>query len=208
MAIGRISGPMLLPNLERQGVDLSIDGNLLYFDVTNRTITVGNTIQLYSLPNTAPPPVRSLLYAEGYPSLKTYWAPAPQIYNVGRERYEVTIPSLLGYGNANIDLPLGVSSIVYDLTVSRPGIKVEVFGRVSRDEDNPYTFISSVNHLTDDGTVIMSDGSSFQSRQYSIFANLEDPPAANVYATVTSISNQGAGQPVTLSFYYFRAVPG
>ena len=31
MAIGRISGPMLRANLERQGTDLSIETDLLYF---------------------------------------------------------------------------------------------------------------------------------------------------------------------------------
>ena len=35
MAIGKITGTMLYPNLERQGADLAIDGNLFYFDVTN-----------------------------------------------------------------------------------------------------------------------------------------------------------------------------
>jgi hypothetical protein len=40
MAIGRISGPMLQTNLERQGVDLSIDTDLLYVDVTNGRIGV------------------------------------------------------------------------------------------------------------------------------------------------------------------------
>ena len=40
MAIGRISGPMLRSNLERQGVDLSIENQLLYIDVTNGRIGV------------------------------------------------------------------------------------------------------------------------------------------------------------------------
>jgi len=43
MAIGKISGPMLQPNLERQGVDLSVDGNVAYFDVTNRRLGVNNS---------------------------------------------------------------------------------------------------------------------------------------------------------------------
>ena len=38
MAIGRISGPMLYNNLERQGVDLAFESNILYLDVTNRRI--------------------------------------------------------------------------------------------------------------------------------------------------------------------------
>ena len=43
MAIGKISGPMLQTNLERQGVDLSVDTNVAYFDVTNRRLGVNNS---------------------------------------------------------------------------------------------------------------------------------------------------------------------
>jgi hypothetical protein len=43
MAIGRITGPMLYGNLERQGVDLAIDGNLIYADVTSRRIGVNTS---------------------------------------------------------------------------------------------------------------------------------------------------------------------
>lgn len=49
MAIGKISGPMLQPNLERQGVDLSIDGNVAYFDVTNRRLGVNNSLPTQTL---------------------------------------------------------------------------------------------------------------------------------------------------------------
>lgn len=205
MAIGRVSGPMLLPNLERQGVDLRIDGNLLYFDVTNRSITVGSDKPLYTLPNVAPTG-RSILYAEGSGSLKTFWGPAPINSSVSRQRYTVTIPSLPGYGNANVILNTGMSSIVYNVTVNRPGIKVEVFGTPAKIEPNPYTFISASGHLTDDGTVTLNDGSSFQSRNYSIFANMEEPPKSNMYATITSVSSVGAGSPVVLQFYYYTSI--
>jgi len=40
MAIGKISGPMLQTNLERQGVDLSIDSTTVYVDVTNKRLGV------------------------------------------------------------------------------------------------------------------------------------------------------------------------
>lgn len=49
MAIGKISGPMLQSDLERQGVDLAIDGNVLYADVTNRRIGVGTDSPTQSL---------------------------------------------------------------------------------------------------------------------------------------------------------------
>ena len=49
MAIGRISGPMLRANLERQGVDLSIETNLLYVDVNNKRIGVNEAVPSTSL---------------------------------------------------------------------------------------------------------------------------------------------------------------
>ena len=49
MAIGRISGPMLYSNLERQAANLTIDTDLVIFDVTNRRLGVNNTTPGYSI---------------------------------------------------------------------------------------------------------------------------------------------------------------
>lgn len=49
MAIGKITGTMLYPNLERQGADLSIDANVGYFDVTNRRVGVNTSSPAYTL---------------------------------------------------------------------------------------------------------------------------------------------------------------
>lgn len=234
MAIGRISGPMLLRNLERQGLDLAIDGNLIYFDVTNRRVginnwnpnvsldvigdtsitgnlfvgnlvTVGNHgVAAYTLPNYTPAGFNQIMVAEGGGSLGMFWAPAPPASAIRRRRYTTTVP-LLGFGNVEIVLPLGVSSVVYGLTVSRP-VKVEVFSTPAKSETNPYTFIATPDHLTDDGTVFFNDGSSFQSRQFSLFANFEEPPVPNVYCTISSIDQYLANTPVTLTLFYYPAV--
>lgn len=49
MAIGRITGSMLFSNLDRQGVNLAIDTNLVFFDVTNRRLGINTTNPGYSL---------------------------------------------------------------------------------------------------------------------------------------------------------------
>jgi|APSaa5957512535_1039671.scaffolds.fasta_scaffold00062_48 hypothetical protein len=49
MAIGRVSGPMLQANLERQGSNLAFETNLLYLDVTNSRIGVGTASPGFSL---------------------------------------------------------------------------------------------------------------------------------------------------------------
>jgi hypothetical protein len=48
MAIGRISGPMLFSNLERQGVNLAFESNLLYLDVNNGRVGVVNSSPQYA----------------------------------------------------------------------------------------------------------------------------------------------------------------
>ena len=49
MAIGRISGPMLRANLERQGQDLSVETDLLYVDVNNDRIGINESVPTKSL---------------------------------------------------------------------------------------------------------------------------------------------------------------
>ena len=48
MAIGRISGQMLFSNLERQGIDLAFDSNLIYLDVNNRRVGINANAPQYS----------------------------------------------------------------------------------------------------------------------------------------------------------------
>jgi len=230
MAIGRISGPMLLRDLERQGMDLSFDGDLIYLDVTTRkvgintrqpnveldvrgrasissnlyvggTVTVGN---LYQLPTTQPT-AGQIMVAVGGDTSKTVWFGGLPFPTTRRRKYEYTVANLQGYASNTIVASLGVSSIVYNLKVSRP-VRVEVFGTPAMDEDNPYTFVATPDHLVDDGTVILNDGSSFQSRQYSIWANLEDPPTQNVFIKITSLDSYLANDPVKVEFMYFPAI--
>ena len=239
MAIGRISGPMLLPDLERQGIDLSVDGDLIYFDVTQRRVginkntpeatldVVGNVritsnvdivsgnlfvgggnitvANYYALPNVAPTGPGQTIYSSGDGSIDTYWGPGSPDAAIRRRKYEKEITNLLGYGNVELTVSLGVSSVIYSLSVSRP-CKVEAFGTPDRAEPNPYTFIATPDHLTDDGTVILNDGSSFQSRQYSIWANMEEPPNANIYLRITSIDQFQASTPLLLTLFYYPAV--
>jgi hypothetical protein len=49
MSIGRINGPMLQPNLERQGVNIALDANLTYWDVNNRYVGINTTAPAYAL---------------------------------------------------------------------------------------------------------------------------------------------------------------
>lgn len=125
--------------------------------------------------------------------------------SVERRDFSYTTPAIPTNQSHEFEIELGVSVIVYRLTVSRP-CRIEVFGSADKTELNPYTFVATSDHLIDDGSILLSDGSVIQSRQYSIFANLESPSQPKVYARVTNIDNETS--PVTISLIYFVGVAG
>jgi hypothetical protein len=96
-------------------------------------------------------------------------------------------------------LELAVSCIVLKLEVSRP-VKVKAFGSVTKDESNPYEFLATEDHLVDDGSMVLSDGSRFRSRNFSIFSNFDAVPSDDIYFTVESVDD--AEGPVTLIITY------
>lgn len=229
MAIGRISGPMLFANLERQGLDLAIDGNLIYFDVNRKRIGVNQSSPEYTVHidgfegESATLFVNgnitsySLAVADAYtlPTFSgnagdvltsngaqgTYWSAV--VNQVNRKKFNYEIENLPAGETHEFEIDIGFASIVYALTVNRP-VLVEVFATPTKDETNPYTFLATFDHLTDDGTVLLDDGTIIQQRQYSIFANQEEPPQPKTYCTITNID--GVDGNVSLKLTYFAAV--
>ena len=223
MAIGRISGPMLVMNLERQGLDLSIDGNLIYFDVNQRyvgintnspeqaldvrgvaqvsnlTVKSATTGNIYSLPEEPGPQGYTIVSMGGGVST---WQPG-NAAQIERKKFYHYINDLPSGGFVLVDMNIGIANIVYNLTVSRPCL-VEVFSNKYYNDANPYAFLATVDHLTDDGSVLLDDGSVIQQRQYSIFANLEEPAEPTVYARISNIN--GLPGNVTINMMYFSAV--
>jgi hypothetical protein len=124
---------------------------------------------------------------------------------VTRQDYAHTTPAIEINQFYEFEIPLGVSFIVYRLMLSRP-CRIEVFGTADKTEPNPYTFIATADHLVDDGSILLNDGSIIQSRQYSIFANLETPAQPKVYARISNTDNSIT--PVTVSLVYFTGVMG
>lgn len=231
MAIGRISGPMLFANLERQGLNLAIDGNLIYFDVNRRKIGINtdspmhdlhiegavgdasvyiagqltsNVITVngaYTFPSTDGND-GDVLTTDGNANVQ-WTSVASTSKQVERKKFNYEVVSLPSGSFEEFEMDIGISSIVYGLTVSRPCL-VEVFGTPDKNETNPYTFLATLDHLTDDGTVLLNDGSVIQQRQYSIFANQEEPARNQVYARITN--TDGVAGNVSLSMTYFAAI--
>ena len=236
MAIGRISGPMLFANLDRQGLDLSIDGNLIYFDVNRRRIGINTDTPEYTLHVKSDTEGLANVYIDG-----NFTANGNLIANtisvagqytfpitdgikgevlvtngqgtigwttiagasIDRKIFNYTVPDLPSGSFHDFIMDIGISSIVYGLTVSRPCL-VEVFSTEAKNESNPYTFLATLGHLTDDGTILLNDGSIIQQRQYSIFANQEEPIKHQVYARITN--TDGITGNLKLSMTYFVGI--
>lgn len=83
-------------------------------------------------------------------------------------------------------LPIGNSMIVYAVTVSHP-CTLEIFDDSLREQSNPYTFIATEDHLSDDGSSLLSDGSIFRGRRYYIWSNIDD--SNTIYGRVTNTNS-------------------
>lgn len=102
-----------------------------------------------------------------------------------RQTVEYTTISLAPNAADYFALSLGRSALIFKLIVDTPCI-VEAFGTVLRDENNPYKFVATSDHLEDDGSTLMSDGTVLRGRRYSILANTESGNATDIYFRLTN----------------------
>jgi len=117
-----------------------------------------------------------------------------------------TVDNLVAGSSQEFALGLAVSSIILKLTVSRP-IKVQAFGTPAKDEPNPYEFIATSDHLTDDGSMLLSDGTVFRTRNFSILANMESPSTSNIYFTVSNVDDAEGSVVLTITYLPLELLP-
>lgn len=110
---------------------------------------------------------------------------------------------------ADFALPLGRTIIVYSLAVDTSA-KVEVFETMAAADTNPYTFIATPDHLMDDGSTLMSDGTILRGRRYNIFTNQEsasDPTTSiNIYFRVTNTDVVEKAVTLTIAFLPIESI--
>lgn len=112
------------------------------------------------------------------------------VAKAGREEI-VNSVRLIGSGateTAKIPIP-SKTNMVLKLKLSIPNIKVELHSTLELNDKNPYTFQSTTNHLEDDGTTILEDGTVEYSRRYGFYVNQGD----DVYMYVR-YTNMGQGE--------------
>jgi hypothetical protein len=120
---------------------------------------------------------------------KSVWVEVPD--GSARTAVSYTSPNPISPGGqVDFTLETGKASILLNVTVSDPDIKIEAHGLSARADVNPFTFISYAGHLTDDGTSKLEDSTLQYNRRYAILVNNEGTPSTSTYWRLT---NNGPG---------------
>ena len=82
-------------------------------------------------------------------------------------------------------LPLGKSVLIHSLSVDKL-CQVKAYETPDRLDTNPYNFISALDHLVDDGSTLMSDGTVLRGRRYSVLTNQEVVSSIDIYFRITN----------------------
>lgn len=107
--------------------------------------------------------------------------------------------TLAAGANTQFTLQLGMTAMVLMLTVTEP-VLVQAYSTAAMTDANPYTFLATPDHLSDDGTMLLSDGSTINLRRYAVLANLESPPTKNSYFVVTNPGTTSVSVALTITF--------
>lgn len=112
---------------------------------------------------------------------------------LNRKRKSVFITSnLLEFDEfQNFVLDIGSSILVTKLEVSDPAT-VEIFSKSDMSDEIPYKFISTEDHLIDDGRMLMTDNSIMYSKRTFTLFNNDDPVKNKIYCRLTNSELVGA----------------
>lgn len=97
-----------------------------------------------------------------------------------RQTVNYLIEELAGGSSTDFSLDMGRTNLILALSVDTP-CEIEAFGTSARDETNPYKFVATSDHLLDDGSTILPDGSVWRGRRYSTFVNMESGNSTEIY---------------------------
>ena len=110
MAVGRISGPLLKANLERNGIDLAVETDLLYIDVNNSRIGIKTNTPQYDLD------VNGIISSS---RINTDFLTVNSNYNIGNVNITSTVGNLVLQPGSLSDrtVILGELEVTGDLTI-------------------------------------------------------------------------------------------
>jgi len=110
-----------------------------------------------------------------------------------------TLDKLPVDGSHEFELELGAIAMALKIETNRP-VRVRAFAKPEKDDENPYEFVSTTDHLADDGRQMFEDGTILRTRNYSILANFEDPIKNFLYWTFDSIDADEGSVVLTVTF--------
>lgn len=119
------------------------------------------------------------------PNNEANWSLATFTVPVSRGVAQYTTPILQPLEVHDFDVMTGLSCIVNKLTVSVP-CTTEAHSVSTRDDSNPFKFISTWDHLTDDGATLLSDNTVIYNRRYTILINNDTPPQPVTHFRITN----------------------
>lgn len=96
-------------------------------------------------------------------------------------------------------LETGASIIANKIKMSGE-CELKVFADAAHADTNPYTFIALADHLTDDGSWVLEDGTRQYGRRYTVMMNGDVPETANLYFRITNLQNQATTFTLELEF--------
>lgn len=103
-----------------------------------------------------------------------------------RQKVVQRVRGLASQDHADFALQLGQTALILALEVDTV-VQVEAFEHSTMDDTNPYRFVATDDHLIDDGSTKMTDGTILRGRRYSIFCNQDPIPTQDIYFRITNI---------------------
>lgn len=107
-----------------------------------------------------------------------------------KERTQLSVTFLnvgVGETKRGIIATPGASLLMFNVSTDKPNVEINLHGSSLYNDPNPFTFISSVAKLSDDGQTVSEDGTVIRHRRFSIYANF-----ANEKQMFIEIKNEGA----------------
>lgn len=96
-------------------------------------------------------------------------------------------------------LEIGSCVLLQSLSVSVP-MTVEAFETSDYTDTNPYTFIPTDSHLSDDGSTLLANGEVVYNRRYTILTSQDSPKSDKIYFRITNNSDIASATTLTIQY--------
>lgn len=101
---------------------------------------------------------------------------------------ELECPLQLSTGEVyDFELPLAKTLMLLKVILNAPDIQLTGYTTSMRDDKNPFTFISHIDFMQDEGVLLVDASTKEYKRRFSFMANLETPVSDKLYFTFKNL---------------------